>query len=222
MSVSEPPTPANPTDLAAGNFRYADRAFFATGLKSKFNANMAAIRTLRDIQADGRTTATPEEQAILSKFVGWGQFPGVFNDFRDAGFDGEDEADWNAQLESQGMDYRKWQEERGKWADEREALHALLSPEEWAAAKKSTLNAHYTHPDVVDAHWKMAQRLGFKGGRYLETSAGIGYYLGLMPPELAGKTRISAVELDPTAAALRLWCTVAARFPFRISSRVSL
>lgn len=200
--VSEPPTPENPTDLSAGNFRYSDREFFAIGAKAKFNANMAAIRTLREIQADGRTTATPEEQAILSKFAGWGQFPGVFNDFRDAGFEGQDAEDWQAQLEAQGMDYRAWAEERGKWAKERDALHALLSPDEWKAAKHSTLNAHYTHPDIVDAHWKMAQKLGFKGGKYLETSAGIGYYLGLMPPELAGKTRTSAVELDPTPGAM--------------------
>lgn len=200
--VSEPPTPENPTDLSAGNFRYNDHEFFSSGLKSKFNANMAAIRTLREIQAEGRTTATPEEQAILSKFVGWGQFPGVFNDFRDGDFQGEDDEDWKSQLAAQGMDHDKWQEERGKWAKEREALHAVLSPEEWDAAKKSTLNAHYTHPAVVDAHWKIAQKLGFKGGKYLETSAGIGYYLGLMPPELAGKTHTAAVELDPTPGAM--------------------
>lgn len=194
QSVAEPPAPDNPTDTSAGNFRYSDREFFKGGAKAKFAANLAAIRVLREIQAEGRETATPEEQAILSKFTGWGQFPGVFNEFWDN--------EWKKQLEASGISHTEWESERGKWAAERQALQSLLSPEEWEAAKRSTLNAHYTHPDVVDAHWKMAEKLGFKGGRYLETSAGIGYYLGLMPSHLAAKTRTSAVELDPTTGGM--------------------
>ena len=101
------------------------------------------------------THATPAEQEVMSRYVGWGQFPAAFN-YAD-----------------------------GDWHKEREQLRGLLSSEEWDAARKSTLNAHYTHPDVVKAHWQMAEKLGFTGGRYLETSAGIGYYLGMMPPHLA-------------------------------------
>lgn len=196
---SEPPTPENPTDVSAGNWRYHDREFVARGLKAKFDANLAAVRLLREIQAEGRTTATPEEQAVLSKFTGWGQFPAVFNDFWDNDKHGKEH---RADLEARGIDSSEWYRKRAEWEGERKALRGLMSDSEWEAAKKSTLNAHYTHPSVVDAHWKMAQKLGFKGGRYLETSAGIGYYLGMMPGDLAGRTRTSAVELDPTTGAM--------------------
>lgn len=192
--VSEPPAPDNPTDVSAGNFRYTDREFFKGGQKAKYNANLAAIRVLKQIKDEGRDTATPEEQAILSKFTGWGQFPALFNDFYDPKF--------RAEMENRGVSWGEFDTERRKWDAEREVLQGLLSPEEWAAAGRSTLNAHYTHPDVVDTHWKIAQQLGFKGGRYLETSAGVGYYLGLMPPELAARTRTSAIELDPTTAGI--------------------
>jgi len=182
-SLAEPPSVENPTDCAAGNWRYDDAAFAFGGAKTKFKNNIEAIKTLRNIEAEGRTAATPEEQAILSKFVGWGQFKNLF-------------------------EYRYGDD----WQKERELLRSVLSGDEYAQAESSTrskpgsqdyasaagsiLNAHYTHPDVVKAHWEMAQRLGFKGGRFLETSAGIGYYLGMMPADVAGHTRATAVELD--------------------------
>lgn len=169
-SLSEDPTPENPTDVSAGNFRYQSRDFLRPGLKAKFADNVAALRVLEAIAAEGRDRATPEEQEVLSRYCGWGQFKQIFNSY----------------------DY--------DWTRERELLRGLLSPEEWEQARQSTLNAHYTHPDVVDAHWKMAQRLGFAGGRFLETSAGVGYYLGMMPAELAAKTRSSAVEKDAATA----------------------
>lgn len=195
--VSEPPAAENPTDVSAGNFRYTDREFFKGGQKAKYNANLAAIRVLKQIQEEGRDTATPEEQAILSKYTGWGQFPALFNDYYDKEF--------REEMEKRGVNFGEFDTERRKWDAEREVLQGLMTPEEWKAAGRSTLNAHYTHPDVVDAHWKIAQQLGFKGGRYLETSAGAGYYLGLMPPELAARTRSSAVEKDAiTAGILKL------------------
>jgi N12 class adenine-specific DNA methylase/2'-5' RNA ligase len=169
-SLLEPPTPANPTDLAAGNWRYDTRDFFAGGPKAKYRANIDAIRTYRNILAEGRDHATPQEQAIMSRFVGWGQFPALFKyDYTDEG--------------------RAWDKERRE-------LQNFLTEEEYKAARESTLNAHYTHPDIVDLHWNIAQKLGFDGGRFLETSAGIGYYMGMMPPELAARTRVSAVEKD--------------------------
>lgn len=174
QSLQQPASKENPTDLAAGNWKYPDRNEVARGgLKAKFRDNLEAIRTLRAIRAEGRDTATPAEQAAMAKYVGWGQFKAVFNSYYDR-----------------------------EWTKEREQLRGMMTPEEWEAASKSTLNAHYTHPDVVAAHWDMARRLGFDGGRFLETSAGIGYYLGLMPGDLAGKTRSSAVELDPTTGAM--------------------
>lgn len=166
-AVTKPPTPDNPTDTRGSNFKYTSRDFVPTGLKGKFWANIEALKTLQAIRAEGRTAATPEEQAIMSRFVGWGQFPALMNEY------GEYE-----------------------WQKERAVLKGLISPEEWESAKGSILNAHYTHPDVVDAHWKMAERLGYSGGRFLETSAGIGYYLGMMPDNLRSQTKASAVELD--------------------------
>ena len=140
---------------------------------------------LRDMEAEGRDEATADEQETLSGFTGWGQFPGLFNK----------------------QDY--------KWRAEREQLKGLMSSDEfssakdtsgdkdepaWKAAKRATLNSHFTAPAVVDAHWKAAQRLGFKGGRYLEPSIGSGYYLGMMPEELATTTSVTGVELDQTTA----------------------
>lgn len=171
--------------MSAGNWRYHSRDFFKGGIKAKFANNLEALKTMRLIQEEGRDTATPAEQEILSKFVGWGAMPGLFNenwDYKNPGH----------------LSYEEFRDERDKWNEERKLIRPLMSDEEWDAARKATLNSHFTHPDVVDAHWKMAQKLGFKGGRFLEPSAGIGYYLGLMPPELAGKTRASAVELDTT------------------------
>lgn len=189
------PTVENPTDASAGNWRYHTRDFYQGGIKAKFANNLEAIRTMRTIADEGRDTATPAEQEVLSRFVGWGAMPGLFNEYWDeetAEAFGNKDAGYNSD------EYKKWIEERDKWKSEREQIKPLLTEAEWAAARKATLNSHFTHPSVIDAHWKMAQKMGFKGGRFLEPSAGIGYYLGLMPPELAGKTRASAIELDPT------------------------
>ena len=135
--------------------------------------------------AEGRDTATPEEQATLSGFTGWGQFPTLFNTTS------------------------------SDWTKERKQLKELLSADEfkaadsasgntnkpsWAAASRATLNSHFTAPQIVDAHWQAAQRLGFDGGRYLEPSIGSGYYVGMMPEDLAKKTSVTGVELDRTTA----------------------
>lgn len=140
-----------------------------SGKKSKLEANLAAIRLLRDLQAQGRRP-TADEQAVLGKFVGWGQFPYLFNDINEAG---------------------------KKLATERDELQKLLSPEEYERAKRSTLNAHYTSPRVVQKMWEMVDRLGFKGGRVLEPSMGVGYFYGLMPRTLMASSKLAGVELDP-------------------------
>lgn len=175
-----PASAENPTDTkTATNFRYAGRDFLKHGAKAKFNANIEAIKTLAAIKAEGRTEPTVEEQQILSQYVGWGQFPGVFNEYGEQGY---------SHIESE------------KWKKERAQLRELITDDEWNAARASTKNAHFTDPSIVDAHWKMAERLGFKGGRFLETSAGIGYYLGMMPGNLAGKVKSTAVEQDSLSA----------------------
>lgn len=189
-AVSKRPTRQTPTDCSAGNYRYQTRDFAKGGLKQKFNQNIAALKTLQTMRVEGRTKATAEEQETISKFVGWGAFPALFND------------NWAGDRESREREAAQRDIDPNfiadKWKSEREILRTVLSADEFQSAKGSILNAHFTAPAVVDAHWKMAQKLGFKGGRFLETSAGIGYYLGLMPPELAKKTHTSAVELDQT------------------------
>lgn len=194
-SLNETPSVENPTDTSAGNWRYLTRDFYQGGVKAKFRANLEAIKTMRLIAEEGRDNATPAEQEILSRFIGWGSMPGLFNEHWDKKT-AEAFGDENAGYQSDT--YRNWISEKDKWKDEREEIKALMSDDEWAAARKATLNSHFTHPSVIDAHWRMAKRMGFKGGRFLEPSAGIGYYMGLMPADLAGKTRISAVELDKT------------------------
>lgn len=175
--VAAEPTQVNPTDIkGTSDFSYADRDFAYAGLKQKFRWNVEALKVLRNIQAEGRDHATPAEQAILSKFIGWGQFPNVFSHQEDA-----------------------------EWKEEQEELKMLLGDEGFKAARSSTLNAHYTDPSIVAAHWQIAQKLGFKGGRYLEPSAGIGYYMGMMPADLKAKTRVTAIEKDDgTAGMLKL------------------
>lgn len=170
-SLAQPSTPENPTGAGHPNFRYTDDDFIVAGKKAKFNANVAAIRTLQAIEAEGRSHATPEEQQILSRYTGWGQFPQLFNYNPD-------------------------------WSKEAALLKDLLSHDDWIKARDSKLNAHYTSPDIVRLHWRLAQKFGFNGGRFLEPSAGVGYYLGMMPEELAGNTHATAVELDPTTGGM--------------------
>lgn len=187
--LQQRPTPKAPTDLAAGNWRYHTRDFFTGGLKTKAANNIAALRTMREIALEGRTTATPAEQEILSKFVGWGQFPALFHE------------SYSPELKGV-ISPEELKTESGKWDKERETLQSLMSDDEWESAKGATLNSHYTHPAIVDAHWNMARRLGFTGGKFLETSAGLGYYLGQMPADIAGQTHTTAVELDKTTGAM--------------------
>jgi N12 class adenine-specific DNA methylase len=175
-SLQEPATALNPTDVAAGNFRYVEGGDASPpGSKSKFWANIAALRVLEALKLEGRDTATPAEQLTLSKFSGWGQFKRAF--------------DYNVP----GGSYEEYQ----KWEKERQTLKGLLGEREYELARKSALNAHYTDPSVVKAQWDMARKLGFTGGKFLETSAGIGYYLGMMPPDLMAQTQATAVEMDP-------------------------
>jgi adenine-specific DNA methylase len=135
------------------NFRITDEHLGEGGAKTKYGFNTAAIRTLQTIEAEGRL-ATPEEQAILSKYVGWGGIPQAF----DADNDG-------------------WKREYGE-------LRELLSPEEYDSARASTLNAHYTTPVVIKAIYDAVERMGFKDGNLLEPSMGVGNFFGLLPDSM--------------------------------------
>ena len=147
------------------NFRITDGHLGEGGAKTKFHNNVAAIQTLRKIESEGRL-ATPEEQEILSRYVGWGGLPQVF--------DGENP----------------------QWAEEFAALKGLLSPEEYDAAKATTLNAHYTSPTVIKAIYQAVENMGFRTGNILEPSCGIGNFFGLVPESMKD-SHLYGVELDP-------------------------
>lgn len=154
-----------------GNFRItADTELEPDGKVARFTANVEAIKTLRAIEADGRL-ATPAEQAILARYVGWGQIPQAFQTYYG-------EATW---------------QKRSK------ELQEFLTPDEYAAANHSTQNAHYTSRDVVGRIYKALDRIGFTGGRILEPAVGIGHFFGMLPDSMAG-SRLVGVELDPITA----------------------
>lgn len=139
------------------------------GLKTKYRDNVAAIRLLKELESENRL-ATPEEQKILARYVGWGGLAPVFNIYDRSG--------------------------DSEWSNERVELKELLSKEEYESARRSTLNAHYTAPGVVKGIWDIVQRLGFKGGRILEPSMGVGNFFGLMPRSVMNKSSLSGIELD--------------------------
>ena len=157
----EPPMPQRPP---AENFRILDDNLGTGGAKAKFRANMDAINLLKELEFDGRQ-ATPEEQDVLSKYVGWGGLADAFD------------------------------ENKPNWADEFAELYATLSPEEYAAARASTLNAHYTSPTVIKAIYEAVGSMGFQTGNILEPAMGVGNFFGLLPQEMQG-SRLYGVELD--------------------------
>ena len=146
------------------NFRITDDHLGEGGAKTKFRNNVAAIQTLKQVEAEGRL-ATPEEQEILSRYVGWGGLPQAFD------------------------------ENNEQWAEEFAQLKTLLSPEEYEAAKATTLNAHYTSPTVIKAIYQAVENMGFHTGNILEPSCGIGNFFGLVP-EAMQDSRLYGVELD--------------------------
>ena len=151
-------------DPPAQNFRITDDHLGEGGPKAKFRANMDAINTLKTIELESRS-ATPEEQEILSRYVGWGGLADAFD------------------------------EGKTGWASEYQELFNALSPEEYAAARASTLNAHYTSPTVIRAIYEAVSRMGFTSGNILEPSMGVGNFFGMLPQEMSA-SRLYGVELD--------------------------
>ena len=136
------------------NFRITDDTLGVGGAKEKFRNNMAAINLLHELEIENRL-ATPEEQEILSRYVGWGGLSMAFD------------------------------EHNAAWADEFKELYASLSPEEYNAAMESTLTAFYTPPVVIKAMYEALDRLGFSQGNILEPSCGTGNFFGLLPESMA-------------------------------------
>ena len=148
----------------AQNFRITDDLLGTGGAKAKFRANMDAINLLKELEFDSRQ-ATPEEQNILSKYVGWGGLADAFDESKD------------------------------NWKDEFAELYATLSPEEYAAARASTLNAHYTSPTVIKAIYEAVGNMGFQTGNILEPSMGVGNFFGCLPEQMQD-SKLYGVELD--------------------------
>ena len=156
----------------AVNFRITDDAFGAdaakanTGFspKEKFRRNIEAIRTLEQIEGENRTV-TPEEQKILSQYVGWGGLADAFDESKSA------------------------------WAGEYQELKSLLSEQEYASARESTLNAHYTSPVIIRSIYQALENMGFEKGNVLEPAMGIGNFFGMLPEKMQ-ESRLYGVELD--------------------------
>ena len=166
--TSHEPTPVVYIPVAgerrARNFRITDEHLGEGGAKTKCRANIEAIQLLKYLERNG-FQASPEQQDVLSSYVGWGGIPEVFD------------------------------ESKSEWSKEYAELKALLTPEEYDAARGSTLNAHYTSPAVIRAIYEAVGGMGFEGGRILEPSMGVGNFFGLLPENMAN-SQLYGVELD--------------------------
>ena len=148
----------------AANFYITDDALGVGSAKEKFRRNIEAIRTLEKIEGENRS-ATPEEQKILSQYVGWGGLADAFDEGQSA------------------------------WTGEYRELKLILSHEEYASARESTLSAHYTNPVIIRSIYETLDRMGFKKGNILEPSMGIGNFFGTLPEKMR-ESRLYGVELD--------------------------
>ena len=148
----------------AQNFHITDDALGVGGAKAKFRANMAAIHLLQELEFEG-LQASPEQQEILSRYVGWGGLADAFD---------PDKAGWRVEYDE---------------------LKGVLSPEEYAAARASTLNAHYTSPTVIRTIYDAVENMGFQTGNILEPSMGVGNFFGMLPESMKS-SRLYGVELD--------------------------
>ena len=137
----------------APNFRITDDHLGEGGQKTKFENNIRAIRTLKTLEKENRP-ASPEDQEVLSQYVGWGGIPQAFD------------------------------EHNAAWADEYRELKYLLTPEEYEMARASTLNAHYTSPTIIRAIYAAVEQMGFHSGNILEPSCGVGNFFGLLPESM--------------------------------------
>ena len=151
----------------AQNFRITDAHLGEGGPKAKFQANMEAIKLLKYLE-ETTGQATPEQQEVLSRYVGWGGLADAFDPDKES------------------------------WSKEYAQLKELLTPEEYAAARSSTLNAHYTSPTVIQSIYEAVGRMGFETGNILEPSMGVGNFFGMLPEEMRN-SRLYGVELDPVS-----------------------
>lgn len=161
LHIEEPERISTP---AVQNFHITDPNLGAGGQKTKYQNNVAAIRLLKDLEAQGRG-ATPEEQEVLSRYVGWGGIPQAFDEANE------------------------------KWTSEYAELKTLLTPEEYASARGSTLNAHFTSPTVIEGMYQALEKMGVHPDTVLEPAMGVGNFFGLLPESMQSAT-LMGVELD--------------------------
>ena len=152
------------------NFDLANNQVEEVNKKERFHRNYAAIKVLKDCQSENRF-ATPDEQKILSRYVGWGGIPEAFD------------------------------ERAGTWRTEYAMLKNILTSEEYASARESTLTAFYTPPEVSTAIYKVLEQMGFQEGNLLEPSCGIGNFIGMLPKSM-GNAMVYGVELDTVSAGI--------------------
>lgn len=150
--------------IQAMNFHITDDELGQGTSKEKFRANIMAIQLLKKCEEENRN-ATPKEQEILSRYVGWGGLADAFD------------------------------ETKAAWETEYLELKTVLTPEEYAAARASTLNAHYTQPIVIESMYQVLENLGFIKGNILEPSMGVGNFFGMLPENL-NQSKLYGVELD--------------------------
>ena len=154
----------SPVDTHSNNFVITDENLGVNGPKARFNANIAAVEILKNIEAEGRT-ATPDEQKILSGYTGWGAIPQAFDP------------------------------NNSDWKNEYEKLKTVLDDAEYSEARRSTLNAHYTSPIVINAIYEGLKNISFEKGKVLEPAMGIGNFFGAMPENMRD-SELHGVELD--------------------------
>lgn len=164
----------SPVSLEDDNFTIEDD-LSEGGLKTKFKNNIEAIKIVKQIQDQGYKP-TPADKKTLSKYIGWGGLPAAFE-------------------RPDGSVAKGWEKEA-------QELKAILSPEAYAEARRSTQDAHYTSKEIVDAIWSGVKQLGFKGGKVLEPSVGVGNFFGMMPSSYKPMTKLYGVELDSTTATI--------------------
>lgn len=152
------------------NFDLANNQVEEVNKKERFHRNYAAIKVLKDCQNENHF-ATPDEQKILSRYVGWGGIPEAFD------------------------------ERAGAWHTEYAMLKNILTPEEYASARESTLTAFYTPPEVSTAIYKVLEQMGFQEGNLLEPSCGIGNFIGMLPKSMEN-AKVYGVELDTISAGI--------------------
>jgi N12 class adenine-specific DNA methylase/SAM-dependent methyltransferase len=180
------------------------------GVVGKLRANLEAIRIIKSLE--GGRLATQEQKESLVKFSGWGALSQAFDDdkaYKVASNEIErligqaekyegygDSPYYKSSAENFRKEAKSLENWKNQWGDAHNEIKSLLSDNEYNAAKRSTINAHYTSPEIVAGMWDVVKSLGFQGGNVLEPGAGIGHFFGLMPEDIADKSKLFGVELD--------------------------